>query len=77
MIWGVIGMFIATPITAVIKIILDHGEYYRSLAYLGLGRIYAFQERKDQAVYNLNKSLSFAETKDVTDEAEALLGKVQ
>lgn len=57
--------------------ILDHGEYYRSLAYLGLGRVYSAQDQRDQAVYNLNKSLSYAETQDISREAESLLNLVE
>jgi AI-2 transport protein TqsA len=39
MIWGIVGMFLATPITAVIKIILKKFSYSKPLAYLMEGKI--------------------------------------
>lgn len=38
-IWGVIGMLLATPITAVLKILLEKFEYTRPIASLLAGRI--------------------------------------
>ena len=38
-IWGIIGMLLATPITAVLKILLEKFEYTRSVACLLAGRI--------------------------------------
>lgn len=39
MIWGVVGMFLATPITAVLKIVLERIEFTRPLAGLLAGRL--------------------------------------
>lgn len=39
MIWGIVGMFLATPITAVLKIILEKAEYTRPFAQLLAGRL--------------------------------------
>jgi AI-2 transport protein TqsA len=38
-IWGIIGMFLATPITAVVKILLDRFDYMRPIANLLAGRL--------------------------------------
>ena len=38
-IWGIIGMFLATPITAVIKIILEKIEITKPVAELLAGRM--------------------------------------
>jgi AI-2 transport protein TqsA len=38
-IWGIIGMLLATPITAALKILLEKFEYTRSVACLMAGRI--------------------------------------
>ena len=37
-IWGIVGMFLATPITAVLKILFERFEYTRPLANLLAGR---------------------------------------
>ena len=42
MIWGIVGMFLAVPITAVIKIILARIEYTQVVSELMSGRIDAF-----------------------------------
>jgi len=39
MIWGVVGMFLATPITAVVKILLEKGQYTAPIANLLAGRL--------------------------------------
>lgn len=39
MIWGIIGMFLATPITAVIKILLEQSEFTRPAAQVLAGRL--------------------------------------
>lgn len=44
MVWGVIGLFLAAPITAVIKIILEQIEYTRSIAHLMAGRLQETRE---------------------------------
>lgn len=59
------------------SVIPEHGEYYRSLAYLGLGRIYVGADKKDQAIYNLKKCLVYAETEDIRSEANQLLEEVE
>lgn len=39
MVWGVMGLFLAAPITAVIKIVLEQIGYTRSIAHLMAGRL--------------------------------------
>ena len=39
MIWGIIGMFLATPIVSIIKIVLQQNEWGRPVAELMAGRI--------------------------------------
>ena len=39
LIWGVVGMFLATPITAVFRIVLDRFETTRPIAGLLAGRL--------------------------------------
>ena len=50
----------------------NHGEFYKSLGYLGLGRITRKDKPGTSSAY-LKKSLEYAETKDVKREARALL----
>ena len=42
MIWGVVGMFLATPIAAVMRILFERLEYTRAVAGLMAGRLDAF-----------------------------------
>lgn len=49
MIWGIVGMFLATPITAVIKILCERIEYCAPFAELLAGRLSAFSERFQRA----------------------------
>ncbi len=50
----------------------NHGEFYKSLGYLGMGRITRKKRPGTSSAY-LKKSLEYAETKDVKREARALL----
>ncbi|MEM9324398.1 MAG: hypothetical protein AAGA85_02025 [Bacteroidota bacterium] len=50
----------------------SHGEFYKSLAYLGMGRILA-DDRPEAAQVHLEQALEYAETKDVKKEARTLL----
>ena len=43
MIWGVVGTLLATPITAVVRILLEKGEFTRPVAELMAGRTGAGQ----------------------------------
>ncbi|UCD29767.1 MAG: AI-2E family transporter [Planctomycetota bacterium] len=43
-IWGIVGMFLATPITAILKILLERFEYTRPVANLLAGRIDTLSE---------------------------------
>lgn len=56
------------------KSILNKGEFYKSLGYLGMGRILHGSRKETSKIY-LNKALEFAETKDVKKEARSLLRK--
>lgn len=42
--WGIVGMFLATPIIVVVKILLGNFDYTRSIANLLAGRIEAMKE---------------------------------
>ncbi len=53
--------------------ILGHGEYYRSLTYLGMGRIYYAQGDHRNAEYHLKKSLENQPTQVIEKEVESLL----
>lgn len=53
--------------------ILGHGEYYRSLTYLGMGRIYYSQGDYRNAEFHLKKSLENSPTKVIEEEVESLL----
>lgn len=46
-IWGVIGMFLAVPLTAIAKIVLERGESSRPLAALLDGDVEAFLSGPD------------------------------
>ncbi len=50
----------------------NHGEFYKSLGYLGMGRITRKNKPGTSTAY-LKKSLEYAETKDIKREARALL----
>ncbi|WP_462251525.1 hypothetical protein [Ekhidna sp.] len=54
----------------------DHGEYFKSFGYLGLGRVLANKEEKEEAKDLLILSLKFAETEQVESEAKELLSKL-
>ena len=49
MIWGIIGMFLATPITAVVKIVFEKIEITRPVAELLAGRMSALMAETDDA----------------------------
>ncbi len=57
--------------------ILGHGEYYRGLAYLGMGRIYSQQEKKDRAIFNLEKAITETDSEEIQREANLWLKKVR
>jgi len=50
----------------------SHGEFYKSLSYLGMGRILSGDRPQTAQVY-LTKALELAETKDVRKEARRLM----
>ncbi len=54
------------------KTLPAHGEFYKSLGYLGMGRVVKSERPQTAKVY-LNKALEFAETKDIKKEARQLL----
>ena len=53
--------------------IKGHGTYYRSMSYLGLGRIYVTQGKKEAAIYNLEKAIEVSESEVIDREAKELL----
>ena len=44
-VWGVIGMFLATPLTAIMKILFERSELTAPIADLMAGRLDALQSR--------------------------------
>lgn len=54
----------------------NHGEFFKSFGYLGLGRILVASGRGDEAEEFLDLSLNFAETEQVEKEARSLLSKL-
>lgn len=53
-----------------------HGEYFKGLGYLGLGRILAARGDHEQAREALKQSLNYAETEELESAAEALLSQI-
>ncbi|MEQ8471921.1 MAG: hypothetical protein RIC35_12090 [Marinoscillum sp.] len=57
--------------------IIGHGTYYRGLAYLGLGRIYAKQGAREKAIYNLNKAIEVSAADDIEKQAREVLDQIE
>jgi len=53
-----------------------HGEYYRDLAYLGLGRVYFHQKNEQAARFNLQFVLENSDSEDLLQEANDLLDQL-
>ena len=51
----------------------DHGEFFKSFGYLGLGRLLVDSNENEEAKKKLNLALKYAETEQVTLEAKQLL----
>lgn len=56
--------------------IMGHGTLYRSMAYLGLGRIYHKLDKKEDARYHLEKVVEISESEALVEQAEALLDEL-
>ncbi|MEM6644272.1 MAG: hypothetical protein AAF616_14935 [Bacteroidota bacterium] len=54
----------------------DHGEYFKSFGYLGIGRILSQNDEADEAEKMLGLSLKFAETDQVRKEAKSILSQL-
>lgn len=55
----------------------NHGEFFKSFGYLGLGRLLVTQNKDHEEAKNvLNQSLRYAETKQVKSEAKHLLSRL-
>ena len=54
----------------------DHGEYFKSLGYLRLGKILYEKGETEEAEEMLRESVKYAETKQVKDEAKTILAKL-
>lgn len=54
----------------------DHGEFFKSFGYLGLGRVLVEKKENDEAADVLGLSLKYAETRQVKSEAKKLLSKL-
>lgn len=54
----------------------DHGAYFKSFGYLGLGRILQKNGKEEEAKKMLNLALEYSETEMVSDEAEEILSKL-
>ncbi len=53
-----------------------HGEYFKGLGYLGLGRLLAQKGAHEEAKRNLNLAVKFAETSQIRKEAKELLSEL-
>lgn len=54
----------------------NHGEFFKSFGYLGLGRVLVNKNENAEAEDLLNLSLKYAETEQVESEAKKLLSKL-
>lgn len=54
----------------------DHGEFFKSFGYLGLGRVLLEKNESEGVKELLNLSLKYAETEQVESEAKQLLSKL-
>lgn len=54
----------------------DHGEYFKGMGYLGLGRLLARKGKNTEAKPNLNLAVKFAETAQIRREARELLSQL-
>ena len=54
----------------------NHGEFFKSFGYLGLGRILMKKNEKQEAEKSLDLAVSFAETEQIKSEAKELLDKL-
>lgn len=57
--------------------IKGHGTYYRSMAYLGLGRIYASKGEREKAIFNLNRAIEISEAEDIEEQARKILDRIE
>lgn len=53
-----------------------HGEYFKGLGYVGLGRILVENGKTKEAKPNLNLALKFAETDQIRNDAKSLLSEL-
>ncbi|XOV93301.1 MAG: tetratricopeptide repeat protein [Bacteroidota bacterium] len=56
--------------------ILGHGEYYRSLTFLGMGRIYFQDGDMHNAEYHLEQSLEHSPTRTIKEEVDSMLDQL-
>ncbi len=54
----------------------NHGEFFKSFGYLGLGRVLIRKNKMEEAEKSLDKALSYAETDQVKSEAKELLSRL-
>ena len=54
----------------------NHGEFFKSFGYLGLGRVLVDKKEKEEAKNLLTLSMKFAETEQVKSEAKKLLSEL-
>ena len=54
----------------------EHGEFFKSFGYLGLGRLLAEDKKNSEAREMLEKALEYSETYQVTSEARKILTKI-
>lgn len=56
--------------------ILGHGDYYRYMSYLGIGRIYMQKGANEEAKYHLKMVMDNSESEDLLKEAQEMLHKL-
>jgi len=54
----------------------DHGEFFKSFGYLGLGRVLMNKNANEEAKDSLEQALTYAETEQIESEAKELLKKL-
>ena len=54
----------------------NHGQFFKSFGYLGLGRILIYQQKKEEVREVLNLALKYAGTNQIKSEVKELLSKL-
>ena len=55
----------------------DHGEFFKSFGYVGLGRLLAEKQQEEEAKEVLELALKYSETEQVDEEAKRILSEIE